>query len=84
MDTGFLVLILIVDFAFTLLHSYQEWKGAGAPLWRNFGAIVGLKIPDWLGFLGFTVGLTFLLFAVGLIGIMAPLGSSGRLWRWEP
>lgn len=75
MDTGFLVLILIADFALTLLHSYQEWKGAGAPLWRNFGAIVGLKIPDRLGFLGFTVSLTFILFAVGFVGIIGPLGG---------
>lgn len=76
MDTRFLVLILIADFSLTLLHSYQEWKGAGAPLWRNFGAIVGLKIPDRLGFLGFTVGLPFILFAVGFIGIIGPLGGS--------
>ena len=25
-----LLLILIADFAITLLHSYQEWKGAGS------------------------------------------------------
>jgi hypothetical protein len=75
MDTSFLVLILVADFAFTLLHSYQEWKGAGAPLWRNFGAIVGLEIPDRLGFLGFTVGLTLTLFAVGFVGIIGPLGG---------
>ena len=49
-----LLLILIADFAITLLHSYQEWKGAGAPLWRNFGAIVGLDISDWWGFRIFT------------------------------
>jgi hypothetical protein len=47
----------------------QEWKGAGGPLWRNFGAIVGLKIPDAAGFLGFTVLLTLTLWALGLIGI---------------
>jgi hypothetical protein len=30
-----LVLILAANFAITALHSWQEWKGAGAPLWRN-------------------------------------------------
>jgi hypothetical protein len=64
-----LILILAVNFAITGLHSLQEWKGAGGPLWRNFGAIVGLKIPDAAGFLGFTVLLTLTLWALGLIGI---------------
>jgi hypothetical protein len=53
-----LVLILAADLAITSLHSYQEWRGAGAPLWRNFGAIVGLDIPNWFGFLFFTALLT--------------------------
>jgi hypothetical protein len=64
-----LILILAANFAITALHSFQEWKGAGAPLWRNFGAIVGVKIPDLLGFLGFTAGLTLTLWALALIGI---------------
>ncbi|MHB8269920.1 hypothetical protein [Bradyrhizobium sp.] len=64
-----LLLILAASFAITALHSFQEWKGAGGPLWRNFGAIVGTKIPDWLGFLGFTAGLTLGLWALALIGI---------------
>jgi hypothetical protein len=64
-----LILILAANLAITALHSYQEWKGAGAPLWRNFGAIVGLHVPDWLGFLLFTAGLTLALWAVGFAGI---------------
>ena len=82
-----LILILLADFAITLLHSYQEWKGAGAPLWRNFGAIVGLYIPDQWGFPLFTVGLTLALFAIGFVGIIGPLnaswprGCAGRLDR---
>jgi hypothetical protein len=75
-----LVLILAANFAITALHSFQEWKGAGAPLWRNFGAIVGVKIPDTAGFLGFTVLLTLTLWALGLIGIAGwfpLLGSVG-------
>ena len=31
-----IALIVVVDFALTLFHSLQEWKGAGAPIWRNF------------------------------------------------
>jgi hypothetical protein len=69
-----LILILAADYAITLLHSYQEWKGAGAPLWRNFGAIVGLDIPDVWGFRIFTVALTLILFGVGFIGIVGLFG----------
>jgi hypothetical protein len=72
-----LVLILAADLAITSLHSYQEWRGAGAPLWRNFGAIVGLDIPNWFGFLFFTALLTLTLFAIGFVGIIGPLGDSG-------
>jgi hypothetical protein len=71
-----LVLILAVDLAFTFLHSYQEWKGAGAPLWRNFGAIVGLDISDRWGFLIFTVLLTLTLSVIGAVGILDPLGPN--------
>jgi hypothetical protein len=76
MDMSLLVLILAADFAFTALHSWQEWKGSGGPLWRNFGAIVGLDIADSFGFLGFTVGLTLMLFAVGFVAIIAPFGGT--------
>ena len=72
-----LVLILAADFAITSLHSYQEWRGAGAPLWRNFGAIVGVDIPNWFGFLFFTALLTVVLFAIGFVGIIGPLDDSG-------
>jgi hypothetical protein len=75
-STPLLVLILVADFAITLLHSYQEWKGAGAPLWRNFGAIVGLDISDKWGFRIFTVSLTLILFVIGFVGITGPPGAS--------
>jgi hypothetical protein len=74
MSAWLLVLILAADFGITLLHSYQEWKGPGAPLWRNFGAIVGLDVPDRLGFLAFSVLLTLTLFAIGLVGILGLIG----------
>jgi len=69
-EEAFSVLILVADFAITSLHSYQEWKGAGAPLWRNFGAIVGLDVSDWWGFRIFTVFLTLGLFAIGFVGVL--------------
>ncbi len=64
-----LVLLVAANFAITAWHSWQEWKGAGAPLWRNFGAIVGVAIPDGIGFVFFIVVLTLTLWALGLIGI---------------
>jgi hypothetical protein len=71
-SASFIALIVVVDFALTLFHSLQEWKGTGAPIWRNFGAIVGLDIPDRLGFATFTLLLTLSLFAIGLVGIVGP------------
>jgi hypothetical protein len=56
------------------LHSYQECKGVGAPLWRNFGAIVGLVVPNRLGFLFFTVLLSLTLFLIAFIGITGLFG----------
>ena len=80
-----LILILAASFAITALHSWQEWKGEGGPLWRNFGAIVGTKIPDRLGFAIFTAALTLVLWALALVGIaglslwMAPAFALGAL-----
>ena len=71
-----LVLILAVDIAITCWHSRQELKGKGAPLWRNFGAIVGLDISDWWGFLIFTVALTLTLSVIGFVGILGALGPA--------
>lgn len=69
-----LALILVAAFAITSLHSYQEWKGAGAPLWRNFGAIAGLDVPDRWGLQLFTVLLTLILFVIGFVGIAGLFG----------
>jgi hypothetical protein len=62
-------LILGANFAFTLVHILQEWKGEDVPLWRVFGAVIGLFVPNRLGFLSFTVGLCLLQWLVGLIAI---------------
>jgi hypothetical protein len=59
-------ILQVIDVAFTLLHSMQERKGK---LWRYFGAIAGVKIPDSVGLVVFFVGLTISLWTVGLLGI---------------
>lgn len=56
----------IADLALTLLHSVQEREGK---LWRYFGAIAGVRIPDTFGQLVFFGGLTVALWIVGLVGI---------------
>jgi len=77
-------LILGFDWAFTAIHVYQEWRGENVPLWRVFGAVVGVWLPNWLGFLLFTVGLTLLLWAAGLTGIagwfFGPVNPSTAAW----
>ena len=74
-----LFLILGLDWVFTGMHTYQEWRGEAAPLWRVFGAVVGLRLPNWVGFLLFTVTLTLVLWGVGLAGIAGWLPWVGEL-----
>jgi hypothetical protein len=74
-----LFLILGLDWVFTGLHTFQEWRGEAAPLWRVFGAVVGLRLPNWLGFLLFTVTLTLALWGVGLAGIAGWVPLAGHL-----
>ncbi len=64
-----LVVLLGLDWGFSAVRSYEEWRGESAPLWRVFGAIVGLWLPNWLGFMLFTLGLTFILWSAGLLAI---------------
>jgi hypothetical protein len=78
-SSGALLLILLLDWAFSAFHTYQEWRGAKAPLWRIFGAVVGVWLPNWLGFLSFTAVLTLLLWCVGLAGIAGWLPVVGHL-----
>lgn len=68
-----LVILQIGDLALTLWHSLQERKGQ---LWRYFGAIAGVKIPDRFGKLVFSDGLTISLWIVGLLGI-----TGSVLWQ---
>src|SRR5262245_42861821 len=63
---AFLALIQVINLALTLIHSLQERKGR---LWRYFGAIAGVKIPDGFGQVVFFGSLTLSLWIVGLIGI---------------
>jgi hypothetical protein len=62
----YLVTLQVIDMALTLVHSLQERKGR---LWRYFGAIAGVRIPDRFGQLAFFGGLTVALWIVGLVGI---------------
>ena len=72
-------LILGLDWAFTGIHVYEEWRGEQAPLWRVFGAVVGLWLPNWLGFLLFTIALTLLQWGAGLAGVGGWLPIVGHL-----
>jgi hypothetical protein len=66
-SVAMLALVLAADIAFTGIHVWQEWKGEPWPLWRVFGAVVGLRIPDALGFVAFTVTLALGQWALGLM-----------------
>lgn len=68
-----LAIIQFINLALTLIHSLQERKGR---LWRYFGAIAGVKIPDSFGQAVFFGGLTLSLWIVGLIGIYGTI-----MWR---
>jgi len=67
-----LLLLQFADAALTLAHSLQEWKGRLADY---FGAILGVRVPKWIGFFGFFVGLTAALWLVGLLAI-----SGAAIW----
>lgn len=71
-------LILAIDLGLTLVHSLQELKGR---LWRYFGAIAGVWLPDVAGVLGFFFGLTGFLWLVGFMGITGHLAFF-RLPDW--
>jgi len=75
-------LVLAANVAFTAIHVWQEWKGERWPLWRVFGAIVGLRVPDAAGFLIFTVGLAIGLWALGLMAYAAWLPLIGMVPTW--
>jgi hypothetical protein len=74
-----LFLILGLDLTFSAIHAYEEWRGEEAPLWRVFGAIVGLWLPNWIGFLSFTLLLTLALWGAGLAGICGCLPIVGQV-----
>jgi hypothetical protein len=58
--------LLVIDLGLTLLHSSEELRGK---LWRYFGDIVGIKIPDLVGYIFFFAGLTLGLWLVGFFAI---------------
>ena len=65
-----LIALFLVSSLFTLIHITEELLGDGGPLWENFGRIVGVQLPDRLGFGLFTVGLPIALIAVAWVGYL--------------
>jgi hypothetical protein len=72
------LLLLALSWAFSAVHVLEEWKGSDFPLWRAFGAIEGVYVPNSLGFLFFTVLLLLILWIVG-VGAIVGLGVGGPL-----
>lgn len=70
------ILILVVNLGLTLVHTLQELKGC---LWRYFGAIAGVRIPDVVGFSFFFFGLTIALWTMGFAGITGYVPVFGRI-----
>lgn len=71
-----LSIVLIFNLALTLVHFVQELKGFQ---WRYLGAIVGLQIPDKLGFGMFFLGPLVVLSFVGFAGIVKYLPFYGSV-----
>ena len=78
LGASWLWLLLALNWTISAIHVFEEWKGAEFPLWRAFGAVEGVYLPDWLGFASFTVGLLLILWLIGVAGI-AGLGVLGPL-----
>jgi hypothetical protein len=70
------LVLLAVDIVLTFLHANQERKGR---LWRYFGAIVGVRIPDLPGSFLFFFALTIMLWTLGIIGIAGRLPVGGAV-----
>lgn len=72
--------ILGIDLVLTLIHSVEELKGR---LWNYFGAIAGIRVPDWLGIPTFSIALTLALWALGFVGLAGGLSALvGLPDRW--
>ena len=52
----------------SLLHLGDEITADGGPIWDNFGKIIGVKLPAWLGFMLFTVTIGAALATLAIIG----------------
>lgn len=70
-----LVVLAAINLALTLVHALQERRGR---LWRYFGAIAGVEIPDGPGrFLFFHV-------LVGTLWLIGLIATAGWLVDWMP
>ena len=72
------LLLLALSWAFSAVHVWEEWRGSAFPLWRAFGAIEGVYLPNGLGFLFFTVALLLILWIISA-GAIIGLGPRGSL-----
>ena len=75
------LLLMALSAAFSAVHVFEEWKGTDFPLWRAFGAIEGVYVPNSLGFLFFTVLLLLILWMIG-VGAIVGLGVVGWVGLW--
>ncbi|MEZ4865660.1 MAG: hypothetical protein R3C14_30390 [Caldilineaceae bacterium] len=69
----------VVSIVLTLWHLTEEFLGK---LWRYFGAVAGVWIPDWKGIIAFTglLGVTLIAAAVGILGMDGRFGGYGLSW----
>jgi hypothetical protein len=59
-------ILLAASLVFTVVHAAEEVWGEGGPLWRYFGRLSGVHVPDWLGLLG--------------VGLFVPCLSAAAAW----
>jgi hypothetical protein len=73
------IVILVVNYLLTLLHSKEEWSGY---LWSYFGAIAGLRIVSRLWRVIFFIGLTSTLWIFALVGLVGlPFSDQPQWWN---
>ena len=74
---GLAIGLLALSIILTIIHASQERRGK---LWRQFGAIAGIRIADWVGLTIFFAGLIVLLALVAALGLTGWFGSLEPAW----
>jgi len=70
LTSALLLTAFVLSVAFSIIHALQELWDDGGPIWRYFGSIADVRIPDSLGFWLFTVGLTATLATVSWLAYL--------------